>query len=105
MNATNTVGSVTVAGTAAGRHRSPARAFVSAAIARSQVEILQFFRSSEAVVFTVALPLVLLALLASIFSGLCPRDDRAFQPGLHRRVARRRPRVHELPQPGGVDRH
>jgi ABC-2 type transport system permease protein len=33
------------------------------------VEILQFFRSSEAVVFTVALPLVLLALLASIFSG------------------------------------
>ncbi len=69
MNATNTVGSVTVVGTAAGRHRSPARAFVSAAIARSHVEILQFFRSSEAVVFTVALPLVLLALLASIFSG------------------------------------
>jgi len=69
MNATNTVSSVTVVGTAAGRHRSPARAFVSAAIARSHVEILQFFRSSEAVVFTVALPLVLLALLASIFSG------------------------------------
>ncbi|HUC13860.1 MAG TPA: ABC transporter permease [Acidimicrobiales bacterium] len=69
MNATNTLGNVTVAGTATGRHRSPARAFIAAAIARSQVEILQFFRSSEAVVFTVALPLVLLALLASIFSG------------------------------------
>jgi ABC-2 type transport system permease protein len=69
MSATNMVGSVTVVGTAAGRRRSPARAFVSAAIARSHVEILQFFRSSEAVVFTVALPLVLLALLASIFSG------------------------------------
>jgi ABC-2 type transport system permease protein len=69
MNATNTVRSVAVAGTAAGRHRSPARAFVTAAMARSQVEILQFFRSSEAVVFTVALPIVLLALLASIFSG------------------------------------
>jgi|SRR5579863_10037115 len=69
MNVTNTVGSMTVVGTAAGRRRSPARAFVSAAIARSHVEILQFFRSSEAVVFTVALPLVLLALLASIFSG------------------------------------
>jgi ABC-2 type transport system permease protein len=69
MSATNTVGSVAVVGTAAGRRRSPARAFASAAIARSHVEILQFFRSSEAVVFTVALPLVLLALLASIFSG------------------------------------
>jgi ABC-2 type transport system permease protein len=69
MTATNTVGSVAVAGSAAGRRRSPARAFATAAIARSQVEILQFFRSSEAVVFTVALPVVLLALLASIFSG------------------------------------
>ncbi len=66
---TNTVGSVTVVGTAAGRRRSPVRSFISASIARSHVEVLQFFRSSEAVVFTVALPLVLLALLASIFSG------------------------------------
>jgi len=69
MNAMNTVGSVSGVGTAARRHRSPARAFVTASMARSQVEILQFIRSTEAVVFTVALPLVLLALLASIFSG------------------------------------
>ena len=69
MSTTGTVGSVAVAGTPAGRHRSRARSFVTASIARSHVEILQFFRSSEAVVFTVALPVVLLALLASIFSG------------------------------------
>jgi ABC-2 type transport system permease protein len=31
--------------------------------------VLQFFRSKDAVVFTLALPVVLLALLASIFSG------------------------------------
>lgn len=60
---------MTVASAATGRHRSPVRAFVAASIARAQVEILQFFRSTEAVVFTLALPVVLLALLASIFSG------------------------------------
>jgi ABC-2 type transport system permease protein len=69
MTTTNTLDSLAVASSATGRRRSPVRAFVAASIARSQVEILQFFRSSEAVVFTVALPLVLLALLASIFSG------------------------------------
>ncbi len=69
MTTTSTVGNVRVAGVAQGRHRSASRAFVVASIARSQVEIKQFFRSSEAVVFTVALPVVLLALLASIFSG------------------------------------
>jgi ABC-2 type transport system permease protein len=51
------------------RPRSPARAFVIACLARGQVEILQFFRSRDAVVFTLALPVVLLAMLASIFSG------------------------------------
>ena len=40
-----------------------------AGLARGHVEILQYFRSREAVVFTLALPVVLLALLASIFSG------------------------------------
>jgi ABC-2 type transport system permease protein len=49
--------------------RSAARAFVAASLARGHVEILQFFRSKDAVVFTLALPVVLLALLASIFSG------------------------------------
>lgn len=49
--------------------RSAARSFVDASLARGGVEVLQFFRSREAVVFTLALPVVLLALLASIFSG------------------------------------
>ena len=43
--------------------------FASACLARGHVEVLQFFRSKDAVVFTLALPMVLLALLASIFSG------------------------------------
>ena len=46
-----------------------ARAFSAAALARGQVELLQFFRSKDAVVFTLALPVVLLALLASISHG------------------------------------
>ncbi|HTW09334.1 MAG TPA: ABC transporter permease [Acidimicrobiales bacterium] len=49
--------------------RSPMQAFVRASLARGKVEILQYFRSREAVVFTLALPVVLLGLLASIFSG------------------------------------
>jgi ABC-2 type transport system permease protein len=48
---------------------SRARAFITAGLARGHVEVLQFFRSKDAVVFTLALPVVLLALLASIFSG------------------------------------
>lgn len=49
--------------------RPPVRAFVSAVLARAHVELLQFFRSKDAVVFTLALPAVVLALLASIFAG------------------------------------
>ena len=49
--------------------RSPGRAFAGACLARGHVEVLQFFRSKDAVFFTLALPVVLLALLASIFSG------------------------------------
>jgi ABC-2 type transport system permease protein len=52
--------------------RSRARSFVVASLARGQVEVLQFFRSKDAVVFTLALPVVMLALLASIFSGKVP---------------------------------
>jgi ABC-2 type transport system permease protein len=51
------------------RPASPVRAFASACLARGHVEVLQFFRSKDAVVFTLALPVVLLALLASIVSG------------------------------------
>jgi ABC-2 type transport system permease protein len=50
-------------------YRSPVRSFVIGCLARGQVEILQFFRSRDAVVFSLALPVVLLAMLASIFSG------------------------------------
>lgn len=50
------------------RKRSAALAFAIACLARGEVEVKQFFRSREAVVFTLALPIVLLALLASIFS-------------------------------------
>jgi len=49
--------------------RSQAASLLTASLARGQVEILQFFRSRDAVVFTLALPVVMLALLASILSG------------------------------------
>jgi len=52
-----------------GRPMTPARRFVGACLARGEVEVKQYFRSKDAVVFTLALPVVLLALLASIFSG------------------------------------
>jgi ABC-2 type transport system permease protein len=55
--------------TSSGRTTSQVRSFVRAGFARGHVEILQFFRSKDAVVFTLALPVVLLALLASIFNG------------------------------------
>jgi ABC-2 type transport system permease protein len=59
-----------VASTRASRSRySSARAFAVAGLARGQVEVLQFFRSKDAVVFSLALPVVLLALLSSIFAG------------------------------------
>jgi ABC-2 type transport system permease protein len=69
MSGTGTFASATAAGGRTRRSRSGVRTFVDACVARSGVEVLQFSRSTEAVVFTVALPIVLLALLASIFSG------------------------------------
>ena len=51
---------------------SVVRAFAVACLARGEVEVKQFFRSKDAVVFTLALPMVLLALLASIFSHDIP---------------------------------
>jgi ABC-2 type transport system permease protein len=41
---------------------------VVASLARAKVEVLQFFRSRDAVGFTLALPVVMLVLLASIFT-------------------------------------
>lgn len=57
------------AGTLATGRRGPASALLSASVARGRVEVLQILRSKDALVFTVALPVVMLALLASIFSG------------------------------------
>ena len=52
------------------RHPRPTQnVFLVASLSRGHVEILQFFRNRDSVVFTLALPVVLLALLASIFSG------------------------------------
>lgn len=67
--------------TASDRHepsrtpRSRGGMFVVASISRGQVEVLQFFRNRDSVVFTLALPVVLLALLASIFSGSVEGTD------------------------------
>lgn len=52
-----------------GHYRPGARAVALAGVARGQVEILQFFRRKDALVFTVAMPIIMLVLLASIFSG------------------------------------
>lgn len=63
-----------------------AGAFAVACIARGQVEVKQFFRSKDAVVFTLALPVVLLVLLASIFSRSVPgtsvRYSQVYTTGL-----------------------
>ncbi|MFH9611128.1 ABC transporter permease [Streptomyces sp. NPDC017448] len=45
---------------------------VKVGVARGALELKQFFRERDAVVFTFALPVVLLLLLASIFSGTVP---------------------------------
>jgi ABC-2 type transport system permease protein len=50
----------------------PVQHFLTACLARGEVEVKQFFRSKDAVVFSLALPVVLLALLASIFSHNIP---------------------------------
>jgi ABC-2 type transport system permease protein len=71
MTTTNTMAAVEarLVATAAQNRAGRARAFAVAALSRGHVEVLQFFRSRDAVVFTLALPVVLLAMLASIFSG------------------------------------
>ncbi|MFC0528930.1 ABC transporter permease [Phytohabitans kaempferiae] len=44
-------------------------------LARAHVEILCFFRERDAVVFTFAMPLVLLLLLGTMFDGVYPGSD------------------------------
>jgi ABC-2 type transport system permease protein len=47
----------------------------SLVLARGRVELLCFFRERDAVVFTFALPVVLLLLLGSLFDGTYPGSD------------------------------
>lgn len=49
--------------------RGRSSALLAASAARGRIELLQIVRSKDALVFTLALPVVMLALLASIFSG------------------------------------
>ncbi|MFI1189981.1 ABC transporter permease [Streptomyces californicus] len=58
--------------TPARRTRPAPPGVVKVGIARGAVELKQFFRERDAVVFTFALPVVLLLLLAGIFSGTVP---------------------------------
>jgi len=78
MSTTNTMGTLSeqspaapqlAAAGAAGAHRSPVRAYLVACLSRGNIEVKQFFRRKDAVIFTLALPVVLLAMLATIFTG------------------------------------
>lgn len=55
--------------TALSARRRAGAGLVAASLARGRVELLQIVRSKDAVVFTLALPVVMLALLGSVFSG------------------------------------
>jgi len=76
--ATGVVRTATLGPAAARPRVAPGRALVRASLARGHVELRQFFRNREAVVFTVALPIVILALLASVFTGKVPHTDVDF---------------------------
>ncbi|MFI9572843.1 ABC transporter permease [Microbispora rosea] len=58
----------------------PARSIVwRAAVARSSVELKSFFRNRQSLVFTLLLPIVLLVVLGSIFSGTVPGTHTDFK--------------------------
>ncbi|WP_081903268.1 ABC transporter permease [Microbispora rosea] len=58
----------------------PARSIVwRAAVARSSVELKSFFRNRQSLVFTLLLPIVLLVVLGSIFSGTVPGTHTDFR--------------------------
>lgn len=58
----------------------PARSVVwRAAAARSSVELKSFFRNRQSLVFTLLLPVVLLVVLGSIFSGTVPGTHTDFK--------------------------
>jgi ABC-2 type transport system permease protein len=50
-----------------------------AAVARSSVELKSFFRNRQSLVFTLLLPVVLLVVLGSIFSGIVPGTHTDFK--------------------------
>jgi ABC-2 type transport system permease protein len=49
--------------------RSYARSLARISLARARIEVLQFFREKDSVVFTFALPIVFLVLFSSLFPG------------------------------------
>lgn len=58
----------------------PARSLVwRAAVSRSSVELKSFFRNRQSLVFTLLLPIVLLVVLGSIFSGTVPGTHTDFK--------------------------
>jgi ABC-2 type transport system permease protein len=72
---------IRVHGQAAGQPAAPRSGVarvLAASAARGQVELKQFFRSKDAVVFTLAMPAVLLIMLASIFGRTVPHTNVKF---------------------------
>ncbi|GAB3129958.1 ABC transporter permease [Microbispora hainanensis] len=58
----------------------PARSILwRAAVSRSSVELKSFFRNRQSLVFTLLLPIVLLVVLGSIFSGTVPGTHTDFK--------------------------
>ncbi|WP_182899688.1 ABC transporter permease [Microbispora sp. H10830] len=58
----------------------PARSIVwRSAVSRSSVELKSFFRNRQSLVFTLLLPIVLLVVLGSIFSGTVPGTHTDFK--------------------------
>ncbi|MEU7693928.1 ABC transporter permease [Microbispora hainanensis] len=59
---------------------TPARSILwRAAVSRSSVELKSFFRNRQSLVFTLLLPIVLLVVLGSIFSGTVPGTHTDFK--------------------------
>ncbi|WP_240971095.1 ABC transporter permease [Microbispora hainanensis] len=59
---------------------NPARSILwRAAVSRSSVELKSFFRNRQSLVFTLLLPIVLLVVLGSIFSGTVPGTHTDFK--------------------------
>ncbi len=74
-------------------------------LARASVELKTFFRVREAVVFTFSLPIIMLAILGSVFSEEISGHRHHREPALRGRDHRRRCRLDVVCQSGHRDRH